>query len=314
MNTSNETEQKNNSDDANKDAWKLAYTIQGSVIIILNSFAIILILIRQNLRRKLSNKFLCSLLFVHLIFGIFDLIFGFTMMYNEKEIVNVSNMKERIQNHALDCITSIVISLFLNLMLVTIDRLAAIKYPFKYIKVSTKHGILVLVIIWLVSLSYIPISIACEHPRVSADIVTFTLTIVSFLTLAISNGIVYNIVRKQIKEISKTIIEVPNKTGINSQKESLQQQKLKSFYICLVMVLSFIIFWTPIIIFDFLKFYDQDVVLFGRIAVFIVFFNSIADPIIYCMMNHELKSEIRKVLRIPRRMNSTPKTQSSAST
>ena len=215
------------------------------------------------------------------------------------------------QNQSLDYVTGVVICLFISLLVVTVDRIVSIKYPFAYLKLTSAKVISIIVVIWLVSISYTTLSYVFKFSQITGEIITLTLMLVSFITLSISNWTLYFIVRKQIRQIMSTIVEVNlpgNNTTKTSKRKLVLDKQLRALHICVGMVISYVIFWSPLLIHDIAKFsgYKNDT--FSRTAILIVFCNSLADPIIYCMINKDLKLEILKIVRKRRRQSVPLKT------
>lgn len=257
-----------------KKIWEVIFKIQGSIIIILNTFVIIVIITHKKLRRKLCHKFLCSFLFVHLLIGIFSM-----------AITNIAQFETDI-----DHITSMVIARLLNLLIVTMDRFICIKYPYRYQNFTTKNGICMILGAWLLALGYMPLSLLIEK-RYTGAIVRMMLLIVAFLALVMTNAIVYDIVRKQIKKISETLID-----SAASKKHYKLHQEKKSFKMCFMLIASFIILLTPLLIFNITLLIQVQTKCFIYIVILIAYFDDITSPIIYSTMNKELNATIKKIL------------------
>ena len=295
------------------ETWNIIYKIQGVIVIILNVMVIMIIVARKQLRKRHSNKFLLSLLGSHILLGCCDLGFSFSMHFNEVATQNKSSqtITQDIQIESMDYVTGVGIILFMSLLIVTVDRIVSIKYPFAYLKLTTAKVISIIVVIWLLSISYTTLSYVFKFSESTGEIITLTLMLASFITLSISNWTVYVIVRKQIRQIMSTIVEenLPgNNTAKTSKRKLVLDKQLRALHICVGMVISYVIFWSPLLIHDIAKFsgYKNDT--FSRTAILIVFCNSLADPIIYCIINRDLKLEILQIVHKRRRQSFAIKT------
>lgn len=101
----------------------------------------------------------------------------------------------------------------------------------------------------------------------------------------------------------KTKKKKVSKKRQSSFNNNLDLRCVRSAKLCFTIVISFMACWTPHALHDILKITNtapsiiySDSVL-ARGTLFVAFFNGIVDPIIYVLMNRELKEHLEKFYR-----------------
>ena len=106
-------------------SWKsISYCTQGSIIIIANLMSAISIIANKSLLKQHSNVFFTSLFISHVFIGLEELLDSFAINYNSKHILRI--IDENVYTGLFFCQC-------LNLSVMTLDRLFAIKWPYLYV-------------------------------------------------------------------------------------------------------------------------------------------------------------------------------------
>ena len=260
---------------------KYAFLAQGTLIVFINITLAMFIILRKKIRKNLKNCILASLFLSHAIMGILCCFLPY---------------RGKLTTTIIDYGSAAMLATFCNLMVVTLDRFLAIRYPLIYSKVTTTSVAVALILVWLVPIIFGMITTVYYSLTHLAFVMA---TSACMLVLLVENCVVYYIVRKQCKNIRKLI--VPSDELINEREKpnqtAQQANHQRAFFICIAMVLSYVIAWLPALIYVFF-----DSVLNKKIAnkavlnliVFLALCNSITDPIIYTWFNRGLKTTIKQ--------------------
>ena len=118
----------------------ISYRIQGSIIIVINAATVVAILSLTKLRQSYSNIFLCNLLLTHIFIGIEEIFDSFTSDLQEDHIIQI------IDGNAYN---ALYLSQCLNLVILTIDRLIAIRWPYTYLLLNRRKTVLITITTWV---------------------------------------------------------------------------------------------------------------------------------------------------------------------
>ena len=292
--------------------WQsITYSIQGILIIITNMVVILFVLSRKRLKKQHVNIYLTSLLFSHILIGLEELLDSFARHFpRDHELREVDQY----------AYTVLSLCQCLNLSLITIDRLIAIKYPFIYLHITTKTVLHTVGITWL---SVLLLAILLIIFKVNSSYVHLVFRIstagVAIILLALSNVIIYGIAVRHIHEIKRTSIKYVNNekhsitvtpttssTGSFTNRSADETKSvrsirnmdslLRSTLVCSVIVLSFALCYIPVLINNILILTKKrDFSTVGPFLYVLAYFNSLFDPVIYVAINKEIKKEIRKI-------------------
>ena len=252
--------------------------IQGSVIIILNIF-VIMILIRRKLRDTNSTKLFLNLQATHIMTAISVVTFG---SHTTTIFFLLNNV--------------ILMGMFLILMTTTIDRLIAIKYPFIYDSLTSKHCFIVIVSSWLLPLLFLCIGLISDYGKYNYILLSTILISIATVILTASSIIVYGVVKRHVNMIKlNTVID-------NGSRKKEQSIKLaKSIFVCLLIVVTFVLCWFPYLVHDILTlaniYEPSNDKPFTMIVEVIALCNSGLDPVFYVLLNKNVKREIIKLKR-----------------
>ena len=275
----------NRNDSSNKQNGNNPYSYEETILrvqvstIILINVTIALILLRRNLRVINSNKLFLNLQVTHIIISLSVVIFGIDPI----KVTLVLNK-------------AILMAMFICLMMVTIDRLVILKYPFIYQNLKTTHYLTIIIISWVFPVLYFFVGLNINITQSQYLVVSIVLIATAAITLTISNIMVYSIVRRHLHMIRRNTVEVYD----NTDKKKQTLKVVKSTYVCFAVVISFVLLWFPFLIHDILTLENIYTPNYGKTFTFVVevfaLCNSGLDPIIYAILNKKVKREVLLVI------------------
>merc|ERR1712159_574785 len=155
------------------------------IAFIFNVALFFILLSRKNLRKKHCVRLFLNLQVVHILFP--AVLLG-AFLHKEK--------CDEVPIHDI-LLSSVIIQLFLCLVVCTIDRLIAIKYPYRYEQVRSKHVAIIIVFLWVPAMLFIAITIAVETQDNYLQYINISVIPFAAMVLVSSNLVIYNIARKQ---------------------------------------------------------------------------------------------------------------------
>ncbi|XP_066920584.1 5-hydroxytryptamine receptor 7-like [Clytia hemisphaerica] len=212
--------------------WNVVICI-SILIIISNAFLIILIFTQRKLRSRISNVLLVHLFASYIVSSSLIL------------VMKISPTRFRIIHR---CIVASTGTMFLAMVLVTLDRFFAIRFPFRYSgKCHWKNILTSSVIIWLPSTLGFLVNLNIDVYQV---IFMFT----AVLILLIANTYVYCVARRHAKKIRQQLKtptplqqDCPDCTRTSSTRTKTSKQRLRvvksamgCFSLAFVMILGFL--------------------------------------------------------------------------
>lgn len=276
----------------------ISMVILSIIGIVLNGTISFIIMSNRRLRRRKSNKFLLNLLLSDMCVCVSFFCYS---------VVNISDERMNFDSHMT---FAFLISVFMllsldNLIVVTLDRLIAVKWSFYYQnKLKAKHVYVTICAAWSITVLYFIILMVVRHS--STILIAFGLVHYSFLSVIIAgfvvmlvtNIIIYVEAKRQLRAISKTFVSATlSKTerGKNMQRH----KECRLVRISMSMVLSFVIFWLPSVISCFYMkvqetFLSEE---YHYVSWCLVSLNYICDPLIYVALSKDVKTEIKRICR-----------------
>ena len=189
---------------------------------------------------------------------------------------------------------------FLSMVTCTLDRLLAIKYPYTYERVTTKKVCLIIASVWLPVPLFFVLTIVLHASMISMRLFSSVLIILGTAILVTSNSVIYMIARRHCLNIQKSSFH-------GSQNSKEQGKLLKSSLVCLCIVLSFVVSWSPFLVVNLLHFTQE----YGSFSVevdgsveMVAILNSILDPILFIVFRKDVKKELLNLVLILRRQES----------
>lgn len=266
----------------------------------------------KKLRKKFNNIFLVNLLLCDAVVGVIAI-----CLFEDDLVETVLNPQ-----HLSAVVT--MLSCLSNVP-VTADRFVAINWPYFYLKLTRKKSIFFCVLTWILTVILTAITLQKDLQKKILDIITVSFIAVMVIILILANAFIYNVVNKQIVEIKKTCVEnntymrehskgvIDTQRGLDSNDEykrkdhqqnsntaRLHAKQVRAAHICAGVVISYCILWLPLMVHDFLKVLRMGSSfvyrgsIYSIIALFLSLSNSLVDPVIYILLNRELKTEWKK--------------------
>ena len=180
---------------------------------------------RKKHRIIKSHQIFLNLLFVHILFSISVITSNFVYYPRPQQIYNYG----------------LLIAMFVVLMVLTMERVAVIKFPFMYFDVESKHIVNINSFSWLPTIMFVCSSFIYEIQEDMLTITSAVLIAVAITILLLSTAITYSVAKKH-DQFLKTNAAHRQGNGNHSTKV------LKASYVCFAIVLLFVIFWLPYLI------------------------------------------------------------------
>lgn len=178
------------------ESWHIQIILtECSIVIILNTFLIFIILLRKQLRSRISNMFLINLFVAHIVESMVGIARS-TVLYTHIKVPSKVNL-------SVNLFTTATILSYLSNMPVTLDRYMAILHPFRYQNMSWKHVIAINILVWLAAIVFGSLAIFLEMSSKFGDAITFMMTVVMCVVLAVANFRIYRVVRQQARRLKK---------------------------------------------------------------------------------------------------------------
>ena len=141
--------------------------------------------------------------------------------------------KEQFEKQSLDYVNAVLLSKFCNLILFIIDRFIKVQCPYFHQTLTGRKSFVLVISCWLVPFAFLPISLV--FLKIS-DVLFVVISSWSMVVLLVQNTCIYILVQKQVNKIA-----VPSGDSGNIFRKTLNNRKMKSFYICYIIVLT----WLP---------------------------------------------------------------------
>lgn len=262
------------------------YTVFGiielseiTVALLLNLALFIMIMNQRKIRNTKSCKLFLNLQLVHVLLLISNVIHNSYMGYNTIHVY-INN--------------GLLIQMFLSMVLATIDRLIAIKHPYVYGNIRTKQVVIGMICSWCPGMLFIIVAMICSPKQKYMTMVSTGLIGFSMLVLVSSNLCIFFIARKHWNDIISRCTQASFK-GLDENK------RLKSLYVCLSIVISFLVLWMPYFIHGAMLLvsgYGLIEEKFTKCVEVVAFANSIADPLLFVMFRKDARKEAKRVFSL----------------
>lgn len=278
------------------------FTALSSFALLLNMFLVALMLRKKKLRKRSSNKLLLNLLISDGVVCILYISHCVKLMVNLSDATSFLEVYLR-QDKTIVLLGVAVFLSMLNLTLITLDRLIAVKWPFFYEdRIQTKQVFTAIGVVWGITISYgIAITILVNAFDFGASLyagrVFFTaIDMTGFLALLISNYFVFVEARKQLRVLEKISIKDFDHSETHKNKRRAKECRLARINFGLV--LCFFLFWINILILTIKK-----LVHFGEeeyhiplayilASIYLVTIYYLCNPMWYVALSQEVKREV----------------------
>ena len=277
-----------------------------SVLTILFNSAIVLVIpFYPNLRSRNSNKFLLNLMISNLCVGLVMLCYGAVVLsFNAAEHTDQNHSKPPA---SISLMFGVLILLsVMNMIILTGDRLYAVKWTFRYFDSITSRRIhTVIVLPWVISFVYFIvlvtlINIGNDHTKDIVQHIIYIsfdfIAIVGFLTLTVSSSVIYREARIQLLRIARTSVTSSIiKAGIKQDKDkTLKVRELRLAVINVGLVIKFVVFWLPTLAtMTYHLIYEAATSEFVEyLSLHLVLVNCVCDPTVYVLLSRDIHRAI----------------------
>jgi hypothetical protein len=255
----------------------IAFIVQATISLCFNVVLLVFISSQKTLRKEKSNQMFINLLHVHIIMAIAGVV-AKVYLPDESAVINNGFLME----------------MFLSLIITSSDRYINIKFPYTYAHLTTNNIILIIMTSWFISGMFVMFSLIFKITPFHSTLVCTVLIITATVTLALTNINIYAIAKRHAAAILKH--SSPAKPN-----GKMKSKVLKSTYVCLAVVMSFIILWLPLLIHNvmvLIKVYKPaSGKLFTKIVLHVACFNSLVDPLLYLCFRKNVKQRLRKLFK-----------------
>lgn len=179
---------------------------------------------------------------------------------------------------------------FLNVIVITLDRLLAVRLHLRYQDLVTlKRLIIVLVALWITSA--IAASIVIFFPKVTR----LTGAVIDFLGIILTTVVyiyIYKVVRFHRNQI-RCQFQVQNRQGLEITRQN------KSAYNALIVYIVFVACYLPFFIAVILltaENFRSSFLVYDHVSIFFAFLNSSLNPLLYCWRYREIRVNVKNSL------------------
>ncbi|CAH3122792.1 unnamed protein product, partial [Porites lobata] len=176
---------------------------------------------------------------------------------------------------------------FLNVIVITLDRLLAVRLHLRYQDLVTlKRLIIVLVALWITSA--IVASIVIFFPKVTR----LTGAVIDFLGIILTTVVyiyIYKVVRFHRNQI-RCQFQVQNRQGLEITRQN------KSAYNALIVYIVFVACYLPFFIAVILltaENFRSSFLVYDHVSIFFAFLNSSLNPLLYCWRYREIRVNVK---------------------
>ena len=252
-------------------------TIQSTLIFLLNAALLVVIVTRKKLRCNKSYQFFVNLQLIHMMLGIACIITNLYSLFGDHIINN-----------------ALLLSMFCSLMVTTVDRFVAIKFPFRHKSLTSGGVILILSCSWVPTIIFVTIATTIGITTDRMKLIHVIMIAVAATVLAASNIMVYIVAKNHDIFIKENSICRRRKYGPHNRF-------LKASYVCFAIVFTFIMFWSPYCIHDLLELTETYIPSKGSVfsiaAEQISLLNSLIDPILFSYLSKHVRQELKILFR-----------------
>eukprot|EP00111_Clytia_hemisphaerica_P019929 TCONS_00058782-protein len=254
--------------------WELVMALQFvecSIVTILNIMASSTIFKSKTLRRFLNDYILLSLFITHALVGALNVVT--VCMY-------WAGYPWSITNYVLITRDSVAGFEIYFTIIQSIERYVAIRKPFFYARLGKLHAVL-----FLSATSVFPLAFCVGRIYTAATLFFGCLvTILGGIFISATNIFLYRSVKKQCREITKTIIDRSEEKQ-KDRRKVMKKRKLRSLKMCIYITITYLLTWCPLVAFAIINVMIGLNIYYIMAATLIGFSNGIWDVLIYFYFN-----------------------------
>lgn len=261
------------------------------------SLFILAIIYTKKIYRTHTGKLLSSLLLCDSITTMFMIIMSSLIINQLHHKINLINWYRCLVVFLWLTTSSVILSAF-TLILISLERLIAVKYPYVYSTyVRSLHIKIAITCSWLLVLVYgaSGMTLGLLGKEDGFELSSYgwiVIVITSYIFLITCNTALFCIARSQLNSIASVALTTNDK---NLEKHKTMRKEIKAANVCFGVVVAFTICYTP-------KFVDAIIQLVtdkkapskwqAMINGYGIVLNTILDPIIYALINQNIKRSI----------------------
>ena len=250
---------------------------QAGLTLILNSAVVLFILTRRKLRRQISKKLFLNMQGINIALNVIVI----------TSVFYLSQKTERVITNAL------LLTKFFSLMSTTCDRYMCIAYPYKYIQVTNRSVILIILLFWLPGVIFSAVGISSGTVTDDDLCITQIVVFAAASVLLISSNIsIYTIAKRHSKR----------------EKSNEGKKILKATYICVSVVLCFVLLWLPFAVHNILVvmalYQPRNDKMFTLLVLQFGLLHAMLEPILFFGFQRDAKGELKKSLNVSRNTES----------
>ena len=278
------------------------FIVLASFALLLDMFVILLMLWNKKLRKRRSNKLLLNLLISDGIVCVSFITYCANVNVSSNDASSFYDLY--LQQLKIFVLIDVVVLLsLLNLTLITLDRLIAVKWPFFYEdRIQTKQMFIAIGITWTITIVHGIVLVILFHvldPDTTfylANVVFSVVIITGFIVLLASNSFVFVEARRQLRAIEKISIAHLNKSKIRGNK--FRKKECRLVRINVGLVLCFFLFWiNTVIITVKLLIYSDEIhppisSRYMLVSWYLVYIYYISNPLWYVGLSRDVKREV----------------------
>ena len=248
--------------------------VQAIITIIANLLVFVLIASHAKLRKKLSYQIFMHLQLTHVLLSL---------------LVVVSELFASTWHqfyHLVVMGNTVLVEMFISLIVYSADRLLAINFPLKHKLVTSSHVITTLVCSWLLPILFCVLSLSFHIRQLWMTIVMEVMIGSAACVLAVTNLLVYVTATKHDRFIR----------DMNTARSPYSGKMLRTSYVCLAIVSSFLICWLPYFVHNILALLDvyrpQSLKAFTIVAEQLALLNGLLDPVLFVLLAQDARLAI----------------------
>lgn len=273
----------NETESSTNNAPNIIQTCHTILIFLANSLLFVFLITQKNLRSKKLHQFFMNLLLVHIALSITCFVSTYCVWLFDYVIIN-----------------GFLVAMFSSLLLTTMDRFAAIKYPFRYKLLTSREVIAMITCSWVPTIVFVAMVAGIGITPKQVKLTHIVIILTSSLVLSILNGTVFIATKHHIHFIKENTLMRANRE-INFRKTT---------YVCVAFVFSFILFWMPYCVHDIMEithaYNHSKEFMFDMTVEQMALFNSFVDPVMFLCVSTATRAEIKKlVTRWAKKMKSS---------
>ena len=271
-------------------------TIFIVILILLSNIPLSYLLIStRKLRQQHSVRFFLNLQACHILTAIV-----YSIIVHHYESLESTNA-HTIFILGVNLAYGLLLEMFLFIAVYTLDRLLAIKYPYRYQAITDKQVASAIVLLWIPGPVFIIVASVLNADYEDMMIIIIVLISLGATVLTLSNIMVYCIARKHAQAIkNETRVQAGIRNDGTSKPSDHHEGKiLKSTYVCLCIVVSFIACWLPIFLHNviLLSTGNEVNVNTNNICEIVARCNSVFDPVLFVVFRRDVKQVLTGLLR-----------------